>query len=90
MRKATPKAKKSAKAPGSFGEGLEAPAPRPARPVTCLAVENRLLALLRPLVEAQGGVVATLDEVGEADMHGLAITLRNGQSYDIIVREHQK
>jgi hypothetical protein len=100
MKKASKQPARGAEpAPEPFGQGLvedEAMAPpRPLSPagekrVTQRAIERRLYQLLKPLLEAQGGLVATLEEVGDEGMYGLAITFRNNQSFDLVIRECRK
>jgi hypothetical protein len=58
--------------------------------ITFRAIERRLYQLLKPLIEAQGGLVATLEEVGETGLFGLAITFGNDQSFDLVIREARK
>jgi hypothetical protein len=100
MKKTTKQPARAAEpAPQPFGQGLvedEATVtPRPGPPagakrVTRRAIERRLYQLLKPLLEAQGGLVATLEEVGDEGLYGLAITFRNNQSFDLVIRESRK
>jgi hypothetical protein len=90
MKKATTKKEKSEEAPQPFGQGLVDESVRPARHITPRAIERRLYQLLEPLIKAQGGMVATLDEVGETGLFGLAITFTNSQSFDVVIREARK
>jgi hypothetical protein len=53
-------------------------------------VERRLYQLLKPLLEVRGGLVATLEEVGETGLFGLAISFGNDQSFDLVIREARK
>jgi hypothetical protein len=72
-----------------FGDGITPGEPPAPRPTTCKAIERRLLELLGPLVEAAGGYVTSLEDVGEAGLTGLALTLGD-RSFDIVVRECRK
>lgn len=97
MKKAAPKKARPAQpAPQPFGEGLVEEAPqaldRPARDkkITSRGIERRLFQLLDPLIRQAGGFVATLEEVGEGGLYGLALTFQNDQSFDLIIREHSK
>jgi hypothetical protein len=60
--------------------------PAPKR-ITAAAIERRLLELLKPLVEKQGGLCATLEEVGESGAYGLALTFEGGEAYDLRIQE---
>ena len=80
--KTTPAGKPASDRP--FGQGIET------QRVTPRAIERRLYQLLKPLLEAQGGLVATLEDVGDEGVYGLAITLRNHQSFDLVIRECRK
>jgi hypothetical protein len=64
-----------------FGQGIET------QRVTPRAVERRLYQILGPLLATRGGMVATLEEVGESGVHGLALTFEGGEAYDLIIQE---
>jgi hypothetical protein len=89
MKEGTTRETKEPKAQ-PFGQGIvEEPAP-PTKRITPLAIERRLYQLLEPLLKAQGGMVATLEEAGESGLFGLAITFSNNQSFDLVIREARK
>jgi hypothetical protein len=73
-----------------FGQGMVEETAPPARHITPLAIERRLYRLLEPLLKAQGGMVATLEEAGESGVSGLALTFANDQSFDLVIREARK
>jgi hypothetical protein len=83
-RDAKPSAKPQRKAESA--EGLDGQAKRTS-PKT---IEARLLEILRPILAEAGGFVATLEDVGDEGVYGLAITLRNHRSFDLVIRECRK
>jgi hypothetical protein len=82
MKKST-----SSEEEGTFGQGIVEP-PK-AKHITPRAIEKRLYDLLLPLIVAQGGVLSTLEDVGEAGLFGLALTFANDQSFDVVIRERR-
>jgi hypothetical protein len=82
MKKATSMKK------GGFGKGIVEPITPPrAKHYTPRAIEKRLYDLLLPLILAQGGILSTLEDVGEEGMHGLSVTFANDQSFDLRISE---
>jgi hypothetical protein len=82
--------KRTIKQDRPFGQGITSTAPGPApapRHTTPKAIERRLHQLLKGLVEDAGGYLTTLEDIGEGGICGLALTLKGGEAFDIIIRE---